>query len=314
MNTYYPSYYKKFACKAGRCNHNCCIGWEVDIDSNTYKKYSTMPTDLGEKIRASLSCSDGVVSFKMKEGERCPFLNCSGLCDIILEAGEEYISDVCRLHPRFRNLFSDRVEIGLGLACEEAARIILSEKTRFSLEPIVGSFSSELNPWERELFEKRYFLINVVTDRNITVDDRIERLTELCSAEPAFRSLSDWCSIFLELDYMDESFPNLLHSISASGFDEKTKTPEYLSIPLEQLAAYFIFRHISASEDENDLYARLGFCLISLRMIRAASMIIASKNGICTEADIIELARLYSSEIEYSEENTEIIIGEFAEF
>ena len=28
----YPDYYPEFRCSASACKHNCCIGWEIDID------------------------------------------------------------------------------------------------------------------------------------------------------------------------------------------------------------------------------------------------------------------------------------------
>mgnify|MGYP006874698003 CR=1 FL=1 len=34
----YPDYYKEFKCIAGECRHSCCIGWEIDIDEETYKR------------------------------------------------------------------------------------------------------------------------------------------------------------------------------------------------------------------------------------------------------------------------------------
>ena len=35
MQNAYPDYYPLFHCIADRCRHNCCIGWEIDIDSRT---------------------------------------------------------------------------------------------------------------------------------------------------------------------------------------------------------------------------------------------------------------------------------------
>jgi len=59
-----------------------------------------------------------------------------------------------------------------------------------------------------------------------------------------------------------------------------------------------------------DNRASLGFCLIGYRMIRA----MASARGISELSELCEICRIYSSEIEYSEENTEAIVGEFAIF
>ena len=34
-----PKYYKKFRCIADKCEHNCCVGWEIDVDESALEKY-----------------------------------------------------------------------------------------------------------------------------------------------------------------------------------------------------------------------------------------------------------------------------------
>ena len=48
MLTVYPDYYKKFNCKKEKCRHNCCVGWEIDIDDeeNITKSWSVIVTFL----------------------------------------------------------------------------------------------------------------------------------------------------------------------------------------------------------------------------------------------------------------------------
>ena len=53
-----PSYYKKFKCIADKCTHSCCIGWEIDIDTDTYEKYSRMSGEFGKEILKSIEISD----------------------------------------------------------------------------------------------------------------------------------------------------------------------------------------------------------------------------------------------------------------
>ena len=31
--------YSEFKCKADKCKHSCCNGWEIDIDASTAEKY-----------------------------------------------------------------------------------------------------------------------------------------------------------------------------------------------------------------------------------------------------------------------------------
>ena len=125
MKEIFPNYYKKFKCIADKCKHSCCIGWEIDIDEDTMDLYNSLDSEFAKKIRSNIEGDQP--HFILKENARCPFLNDNGLCDIILELGDGAISDICYLHPRFSNFYEDFIETGLGLCCEEAARIILTE-------------------------------------------------------------------------------------------------------------------------------------------------------------------------------------------
>ena len=39
MKVLKPFYYDDFNCIANKCIDSCCVGWNVYIDKNTYKKY-----------------------------------------------------------------------------------------------------------------------------------------------------------------------------------------------------------------------------------------------------------------------------------
>ena len=55
------------------------------------------------------------------------------LCELILKLGEESLCEICREHPRFRNFFAGREEVGLGLCCEEAARLLMTQTEKVKL-------------------------------------------------------------------------------------------------------------------------------------------------------------------------------------
>ena len=129
MKEVFPNYYKKFKCIADKCHHSCCIGWEIDIDEDTMDLYNSLQGELADRIRQNISGE--VPHFVLCDGERCPFLNENGLCDIISELGDGALCDICYLHPRFSNFYEDFTETGLGLCCEEASRIVLTENERF---------------------------------------------------------------------------------------------------------------------------------------------------------------------------------------
>ena len=125
MNLHVPDYYPAFRCIAERCRQTCCAGWEIDIDGESLARYDRLPGDFGDRVRRCID-REGTPHFILTEDERCPLLNGDNLCDLILREGEGALCQICADHPRFRNFFSDRVEMGLGLVCEEAARLILS--------------------------------------------------------------------------------------------------------------------------------------------------------------------------------------------
>lgn len=125
VKIYAPDWYPQFRCAAGACGHTCCAGWEIGIDPDSLRRYQGMGGELGEKLRRCIVLSEEP-HFLLEEGERCPFLTEENLCELILREGESSLCQICRDHPRFRNYWSDRMEVGLGLACEEAARLALT--------------------------------------------------------------------------------------------------------------------------------------------------------------------------------------------
>ena len=123
-----PVYYKDFRCLADRCRDNCCrTGWEIDVDDETVSYYKSLPRPLGDRILSGLAEDEGGVCTIRPVDGQCPFLTENGLCSLVIQLGEEHIGDICALHPRYREWFPGRMEIGVGLCCEEAARLILSD-------------------------------------------------------------------------------------------------------------------------------------------------------------------------------------------
>ena len=81
-----PDFYDDFACIASRCRHSCCVGWEIDIDSDALARWETIGGALGEKMRRSIA-REPAPHFVLTKGERCPLLRADGLCELILIGG-----------------------------------------------------------------------------------------------------------------------------------------------------------------------------------------------------------------------------------
>ena len=307
MKTYAPNYYEKFRCIAGECRHSCCIGWDVYIDEETQEKYKAMGGETGKELRAHLKEKEDGVCFEMCDGGRCPMLNAQGLCKIILENGEGYISEICREHPRFYNFFSDRTEVGLGLSCEEAARIILSQEEKARLLPISEDGSEEEELWqdEAETLEAREKIIAVLQERSKSVQERADKMLALCASRPPEKSAAEWADVFRSLEMLDAGWSEALTLLA--GADMSAEMAEF-ALPLEQLLVYFVYRHTADAEDGRDFAARVAFAHLSFTVIRALCAAKKAVSGECTLADLCDFARRYSAEIEYSPENTYALI------
>lgn len=121
----YPNYIKDFHCIGDKCNNTCCAGWDVSIDEDTYKKYQNISGEFGDLVRENLSLQeDGTVFVKMPEDFRCPFLNETGLCNVYINCGEDYLSKTCTNFPRLNADVDGEVMRLLSLSCEEVLHII----------------------------------------------------------------------------------------------------------------------------------------------------------------------------------------------
>ena len=126
MELHLPACWPQFHCIASACTHNCCIGWEIDIDEKTAQRYRQLDGPLGEELRQKIDWEAPDGPFFQLEGERCPFLTGENLCEIQQALGHEGLCEICSQHPRFQNTFGKLKEMGLGLCCEEAARLIFT--------------------------------------------------------------------------------------------------------------------------------------------------------------------------------------------
>ena len=74
-----PDFYDSFKCRAGECTDSCCIGWEIDIDDETMRKYENENDSLSVKLNRFTDREKQC--FILTEDDRCPFLKSDGLCE-----------------------------------------------------------------------------------------------------------------------------------------------------------------------------------------------------------------------------------------
>ena len=279
-----PDYYSEFRCIAERCNHSCCISWEIDIDDDTLSKYEALKGDFGRHIKENISLENSP-HFKLDKDERCPFLNDRGLCDIITNFGENMLCQICKDHPRFRNFYSDYVEVGLGLCCEAACEIILTKKEKTQLV-----LSGEIK--QNSITKTRKKLFDILQDRSISIERRVDKMLEKVGVK--LPENIDWYSVFFDLERLDISWEKHLLKIK-NGMEYDSKNTS-LDTAYEQLLVYLIFRHFADCQYDDMVGERVLFAALIYKLIR-------SMNTSKTIEELLEICRLFSCEIEYSEEN-----------
>ena len=298
MKLFAPSYYQKFKCIADRCQNSCCIGWEIDVDEATYEQYRKNDAPYAKNILRSIEADkDGTRHFCLLSGERCPHLDECGLCRIISQMGEEYLCEICREHPRFYHETRYGKEVGLGMACEEACRLILSEDYR-TFVPI-GECEGAPAADTFDAVKEREALYAILWDNAIPYTERLRTICRAYGVSPAIHTDKEWRAILQSLEYLNPSSKDRFFRFS-SAFTH----PKKAESALERALAYFVFRHATPAESLDEFRARLGFCLFCERLL-------ASLAYEAPEEDVATLARVLSEELEYSEENTAAITEEF---
>ena len=331
MKLLVPEYYTKFKCIADKCKDNCCIGWEIDVDEDTLERYESISGGEGDRIRSTLN--EGVPSsFKLLENERCANLDCNGLCKIISSLGEDYLCQICRDHPRYFNLTSESFEGGIGLACEEAARLILTSSNVTRMTTVDYHEISPRYICDDELpLKTREMIFSYLDSENMRGEGAKVAINRLLNISALLDSLV-LGNLFSKkkMDISPDELQNPKYntpcegeiiSIISSAFDgaealtddfhEKRKLAiETMSEPsfyeflksdgrkyFINLLCYFIHRYFLCGEA--DYLQSMGFSIASALLI-CATVFLAGDFSI---ENFVEEAKNFSKNVEYSEEN-----------
>ncbi|MBE6862150.1 MAG: hypothetical protein E7497_04535 [Ruminococcus sp.] len=325
-----PGYCREFRCIADKCNDSCCIGWEIDIDSDTAELYEKTEGEFGERLRKNITGTQ-VRSFILGEKERCPFLNERNLCDIIINMGEESLCQICSDHPRYYEWFEGVKEGGTGLCCEEAARIILSQTKPFSLwerevpDEACDEYDSELYDF---LFDARGKIIAHLENGEIPLRQCIcnilsyeEKLqeyadngdytyTEILSVPlSGSTSIRPVLEFMLELEPIDEKWiPYLKKCIKLTDEAEKQDciSGEYEQY-LRNTAVYFVWRYFMKGVFDGEFLSRVKLMAVSVAVIKHLFACGQLEKGSLSLEECALLAKNYSKEVEYCEENLEAL-------
>ncbi len=332
---YGPDYSFGFHCLAEKCRHSCCIGWEIDIDDKSLQRYRLVPGELGRKLHDCIrdpkdetdeNGEDTCAHFILGKDERCPFLNERGLCDLILNLGEDSLCEICTEHPRFYNIFSDHTEMGYGLCCEEAARLLFTWQTPIRLAETDSVPSEEEHigedPEEAEILQIREELFFLLQDRGCNLSDRFRNILNAVDLpeRSMYLDYAFWGRVLGSLERLDPSWDAEITKLASSTIEpsqlqhfmdlmsEKDRIFEY-----ENLMWYFLYRHLGEVTDKEEIRDIVLWAMLSVEILEYLGASRYLEKGDFTLDDQIDLARMFSSEIEYSDENIECMTSHIRE-
>jgi len=123
------------------------------------------------------------------------------------------------------------------------------------------------------------------------------------------RTFPEWAAWYRELERLDDDWTAALDTLAAWNGDDRAFAAHMAPRDAEyrRMLGYFLFRHLPAALDDGDAPGKVAFAVLSARMIRALGAAQYAARGAFTFADQVELLRMYSAEVEYSEENLDAV-------
>ena len=187
-----PGFYKNFSCLADKCELSCCLfESDIPIEKHVYEKCKDI--DCGQlkhlvgkfiiKNQGSPAKDTTYATLVIGKYKSCPFFSDDRICRIHSELGLEYMNNSCRLYPRRMVFFNNRIEKFLSFTCVEAVRLALLPTQRITFDKglELPEFPGVEDAKERDLCkygksylaELKYFAIDLMQDRSLSVDERL---------------------------------------------------------------------------------------------------------------------------------------------
>lgn len=153
-------YYDRFICIADKCSFTCCQEWKIAVDDDTYSKWVQL--GLTKQEARCIKTKDGVRVIELNDQKQCPFLNNQKLCNLVLNYGEEVLSETCASFPRQIHEFIDRIEYSLVSCCPEVVDFLnQQDEIKFT--------TNMLNMEEDILFQIRTMMITIMQNKKYSI-------------------------------------------------------------------------------------------------------------------------------------------------
>ena len=129
-----PAYLEEFSCLGSECPDNCCHGWSIPVERETYVQLRSLRDKALRPIiqkvlhRGTEKASDqnyAYLSTTVNSHAQCGLLSSDGWCKLQQKGGEQLLPDVCSTFPRSTKFLYDRYEQFASPACPEVARLLI---------------------------------------------------------------------------------------------------------------------------------------------------------------------------------------------
>jgi len=311
MKLYFPAYYNTFSCIAAACPDSCCKDWIVDVDPDAAAHYRALGGDLGDHLRAVLQDTENGTVMEIANG-RCPMWQQDGLCRIQAELGHDALCKTCREFPRLRHDYGNFTDLDLELSCPEAARLILNSDDSPCVQEAPGGESPDYDADAMTvLLRSRETVLTLLGNNSRSPAEALAILllyahdvqAEIDGFEPlpfepddilqrakkyaASGDIDSIFALFRGLDILTQRWSSLLESV-----------PKHIALKDRTLALarYFVRRYWLQSVSDLDLICRVKFIITACLMINAVG------------CDFVDIAHLFSKEIENNTDNVDAIL------
>ena len=311
-----PDFYDQFKCIASRCSDTCCVGWEIDIDEATQEVYRKVAGAFGERLRANIE--DG--HFKLLPHDRCPFLDKDNLCEVYQNLGEDALCDICTEHPRFVEVYGDIMERGLGLCCEEAARLLLEGEGPLTFtseecdEPEDELDDDDLDIRDQVLGEREW-MFETLADQGLPFAERLYKIFGFTGENPfaPFERANAMFELLTKLESYGPDWDAALSRIKA-----RIESPEpivdqgfFTENESCRLLTYLIYRHYAKCLFEGREQGKRQFALFFWNLARFFTKELAGDNPVFSPNPRtntkINAVKILSKQLEYCQEIMEIV-------
>lgn len=243
VDIFMPKYMENFKCISSNCKDTCCAGWDINIDENTFNKYSQSTGELKELLAGKFRRNTEKHEFfnhgfmVLKDSNRCPFLGADMLCDIHGSFGEENLCITCKSYPRVFNIVDGVYEKSGIPSCEEIClrAFLCEEKMEFiERKEVIDEENIEIRRIvDSEAFggtdnllqyfwDIRIISINLIQNRRFSIEERLNLL------EGFYKEIENTINT-IGFDYLDEVIEDFskddidYESLKGKGFTEEAQ-------------------------------------------------------------------------------------------